>query len=62
MPASLDHAMWFHRPFRADEWLLYAQDSPSAQDGRGLARGLIFKPDGTLVATVIQEGSIRQRR
>ena len=50
MPASLDHAMWFHRPFRADEWLLYAQDSPSAQGGRGLTRGLIFKPDGTLVA------------
>ena len=62
MPASLDHAMWFHRPFRADEWLLYAQDSPSAQDGRGLTRGLIFKPDGTLVASVAQEGSVRQRR
>jgi acyl-CoA thioesterase-2 len=60
--ASLDHAMWFHRPFRADEWLLYAQDSPSAQDGRGLTRGLIFKPDGTLVASVAQEGSVRQRR
>jgi acyl-CoA thioesterase II len=62
MPASLDHAMWFHRPFRADEWLLYAQDSPSAQDGRGLTRGLIFKPDGTLVASVAQEGSVRERR
>ncbi len=62
MPASLDHAMWFHRPFRADKWLLYAQDSPSAQDGRGLTRGLIFKPDGTLVASVAQEGSVRQRR
>jgi len=62
MSASLDHAMWFHRPFRADEWLLYAQDSPSAQSGRGLARGLIFKPDGTLVASVAQEGSLRQRR
>ena len=62
MPASLDHAMWFHRPFRADEWLLYAQDSPSAQSGRGLARGLIFKADGTLVASVAQEGSVRQRR
>ncbi len=62
MPASLDHAMWFHRPFRADEWLLYAQDSPTAQGGRGLARGLIFKPDGTLVATVAQEGSLRERR
>ena len=61
MPASLDHAMWFHRPFRADEWLLYAQDLPSAQDGRGLTRGLIFKPDGTLVASVAQEGSVRER-
>ncbi len=62
MPASLDHAMWFHRPFRADEWLLYAQDSPSAQGGRGLTRGLIFKPDGTLVASVAQEGSVRERK
>jgi acyl-CoA thioesterase-2 len=62
MAASLDHAMWFHRPFRADEWLLYSQDSPSAQSGRGLARGLIFKPDGTLVASVAQEGSVRERR
>lgn len=62
LAASLDHAMWFHRPFRADEWLLYSQDSPSAQGGRGLARGLIFKPDGTLVASVAQEGSMRERR
>src|SRR5207245_2657206 len=62
MPASLDHAMWFHRPFRADEWLLYSQDSPSAQGGRGLTRGLIFKPDGTLVASVAQEGSVRERK
>lgn len=62
MAASLDHAMWFHRPFRADEWLLYAQDSPSAQSGRGLARGLIFRQDGTLVASVAQEGSVRERR
>jgi acyl-CoA thioesterase-2 len=54
--------MWFHRPFRADEWLLYAQDSPSAQDGRGLTRGQIFRPDGTLVASVVQEGSLRVRR
>ncbi|KRP88618.1 acyl-CoA thioesterase [Bradyrhizobium pachyrhizi] len=60
--ASLDHAMWFHRPFRADEWLLYANDSPSAQRGRGLTRGLIFQPDGTLVASVAQEGSVRERR
>ncbi|MGY4319341.1 acyl-CoA thioesterase II [Bradyrhizobium sp. JR3.5] len=60
--ASLDHAMWFHRPFRADDWLLYAKDSPSAQGGRGLTRGMIFKPDGTLVASVAQEGSVRERR
>lgn len=61
MSGSLDHAMWFHRPFRADEWLLYAKESPSAQCGRGLTRGLIFKPDGTLVASVAQEGSVRER-
>nr|WP_249804536.1 acyl-CoA thioesterase II [Bradyrhizobium sp. 23] len=60
--ASLDHAMWFHRPFRADEWLLYAKDSPSAQSGRGFARGMIFKSDGTLIASVAQEGSVRERR
>lgn len=59
--ASLDHALWFHRPFRADEWLLYAQDSPSAGGARGLARGLIFAHDGSLVATVAQEGLIRDR-
>ncbi|MGY2048738.1 acyl-CoA thioesterase II [Methylobacterium sp. JK268] len=58
-PASLDHALWFHRPFRADEWLLYAQDSPSASGARGFARGLIFTRDGTLVASVAQEGLIR---
>ncbi|WP_027546692.1 acyl-CoA thioesterase II [Bradyrhizobium sp. WSM2254] len=62
MPASLDHAMWFHRPFRADDWLLYAHESPSAQGGRGLARGLIFKRDGTLAATVAQEGALRESR
>ena len=62
MLASLDHAMWFHRPFRADEWLLYCQDSPSAQGGRGLTRGMIYKQDGTLVASVAQEGSVRERR
>ncbi|MGY2843653.1 acyl-CoA thioesterase-2 [Bradyrhizobium sp. USDA 4509] len=60
--ASLDHAMWFHRSFRADEWLLYAQDSPSAHGGRAVTRGLIFKPDGTLVASVAQEGSVREPR
>ena len=62
MPASLDHAMWFHRPFRADEWLLYAQEPPSARGGRGLTRGMIFKQDGTLVASVAQEGSLRERK
>lgn len=60
--ASLDHAVWFHRPFRADEWLLYAQDSPSAQGGRGFCRGSIFSRDGRLVASVAQEGVIRERR
>jgi acyl-CoA thioesterase-2 len=62
MAASLDHAMWFHRPFRADDWLLYAQDSPSSEGARGFARGLIFASDGTLVASVAQEGLIRERR
>jgi acyl-CoA thioesterase II len=61
MAASLDHAMWFHRPFRADEWLLYSQESPNANSSRGLARGLVFRPDGTLVATVAQEGLLRVR-
>jgi acyl-CoA thioesterase II len=57
--ASLDHAMWFHRPFRVDEWLLYACDSPSAQGARGLARGSIYSYDGRLVASTAQEGLIR---
>jgi acyl-CoA thioesterase II len=57
--ASLDHALWFHRPFRADEWLLYAMDSPSAQGSRGLARGLVYSRDGRLVASTAQEGLIR---
>jgi acyl-CoA thioesterase-2 len=60
--ASLDHAMWFHRPFRADEWLMYAQDTPSASGGRGLGRGLVFSHDGRLVASVVQEGVIRRMR
>jgi acyl-CoA thioesterase-2 len=60
--ASLDHAMWFHRPFRADEWLLYDQDSPSTSGGRGLARGLIWTADGRLAASVVQEGLIRPVR
>jgi acyl-CoA thioesterase-2 len=62
MMASLDHAMWFHRPFRADEWLLYAQDSPSASGGRGIGRGSIFTRDGHLAVTVVQEGLIRVSR
>ena len=57
--ASLDHAMWFHRPFRADEWLLYHQMSPSAHGARGLALGHVFTHDGTLAITVMQEGLIR---
>ena len=60
--ASLDHAIWFHRPFRADEWLLYAQDSPSGSGARGLNRGMIFRRDGALVASVAQEGLIRVRK
>ncbi|HSE71873.1 MAG TPA: acyl-CoA thioesterase II [Nocardioidaceae bacterium] len=59
--ASLDHTVWFHRPFRADEWLLYDQASPSASGGRGLAIGRVFREDGRLVATVAQEGLIRDR-
>ncbi|WP_426571228.1 acyl-CoA thioesterase [Aquihabitans sp. McL0605] len=58
--ASLDHAMWFHRPFRADEWLLYDQDTPSASDGRGLARGFFFTQAGDLAVSVVQEGLIRR--
>ncbi len=60
--ASLDHTIWFHRPFRADEWWLYDQTSPSASGGRGLALGRVFTQDGTLVATVAQEGLIRPVR
>jgi acyl-CoA thioesterase-2 len=59
--ASLDHAMWFHRPFRADRWLLYAQESPVAAGARGLARGEVFTEDGQLVVSVVQEGLIRTR-
>ncbi|MEJ0011321.1 MAG: acyl-CoA thioesterase II [Bauldia sp.] len=59
--ASLDHAMWFHRPFRADDWLLYAEDSPSASGARGFTRGNLFSHDGKLVASVAQEGLIRVR-
>jgi acyl-CoA thioesterase II len=62
MGASLDHALWLHRAFRADEWLLYAQDSPNLHGARGFSRGLIFTRDGTLVASVAQEGLLRERR
>lgn len=61
MMASLDHAMWFHAPFRADEWLLYDQETPAASGGRGLTRGSVFRRDGTHVASVVQEGLIRRR-
>ncbi|MDR1076124.1 MAG: acyl-CoA thioesterase II [Xanthomonadaceae bacterium] len=57
--ASMDHALWFHRPFRIDEWLLYSLDSPSSQNSRGLARGQIFDRNGRLVASTAQEGLIR---
>ncbi len=57
--ASLDHAMWFHRQFRADDWLLYVSASASASGGRGLASGQFFSRDGRLVASVTQEGMIR---
>jgi acyl-CoA thioesterase-2 len=60
--ASLDHAMWFHKPTDFNQWHLYAQDSPSASDGRGLIRGSIYAEDGTLVASVAQEGLIRMRK
>ena len=59
--ASLDHAMWFHRPFRVDEWLLYVQDSPSASGARSFNRGLIYARDGRLIASVAQEGLMRPR-
>ncbi|MDQ1536953.1 MAG: acyl-CoA thioesterase [Actinomycetota bacterium] len=57
--ASLDHAMWFHRPGRADDWTLYTQSSPSASNGRGLAAGRMFNSDGALIASVAQEGMLR---
>jgi acyl-CoA thioesterase-2 len=60
--ASLDHAMWFHRPVNFETWHLYAQDSPSASGGRGFIRGSIYAEDGTLVASVAQEGLIRMRK
>jgi acyl-CoA thioesterase-2 len=59
--ASLDHAMWFHRPHRLDDWILYTQDSPSSQGSRGFTRGALYGRDGTLIASVAQEGLIRLR-
>ena len=61
MVVSLDHCMWFHRPFRADRWLLFDQDSPNAYGGRGLARGLMFDEEGHLVVSLVQEGLVRVR-
>jgi acyl-CoA thioesterase II len=60
--ASLDHAMWFHRPLRADEWLLYSQESPSMSGSRGFTMGHFYRRDGTLVASVVQEGLFRLRQ
>ncbi len=62
MLASLDHAMWFHLPFRADDWLLYDQDSPAAAGARGFARGQMFTRTGVLVVSVAQEGLVRPLR
>ena len=59
--ASLDHAMWFHHPFEMDDWLLYAQESPSASGARGFNRGAFYTRDGKLVASVVQEGLMRPR-
>lgn len=58
-PASLDHALWFHEPFRADEWMLYTQDSPWTGHARGIGRGLIYARDGRLIASAVQEGLVR---
>jgi acyl-CoA thioesterase-2 len=60
--ASLDHALWYHRPFRADEWMLYVQDSPNAFGARGFCRGTIYARDGSLIASVAQEGLMRKRQ
>jgi acyl-CoA thioesterase-2 len=60
--ASIDHAMWFHAPVRVDEWLLFAQDTPVANGGHGLARGLFYDTKGVLVASVVQESLMRDRR
>jgi len=57
--ASLDHALWFHREFRMDEWLLYSMESPNASGARGFTRGQFFRQDGTMVASTTQEGLVR---
>jgi len=62
MLASIDHALWFHAPVRTDEWLLFAQDTPVARGGHGLARGLFYNTSGTLVASCVQESLMRQRQ
>jgi acyl-CoA thioesterase-2 len=62
MLASIDHAMWFHAPVKTDEWLLFAQDTPVARGGHGLARGLFFDTEGTLVASCVQESLMRRKR
>lgn len=59
--ASIDHAMWFHRPFRMDEWLLYSVESPTSSASRGLVQGRFFTQDGKLVASTVQEGLMRER-
>ncbi len=59
--ATIDHSMWFHRPFKLDDWLLYAIDSPSASGARGFVRGQIYNYEGVLVASTVQEGLIRKR-
>src|SRR2546430_5251426 len=60
--ASIDHAMWFHRALRVDDWLLYAMESPSASGARGFARASVFARDGRLVASAVQEGLVRSRK
>jgi acyl-CoA thioesterase-2 len=60
MMASLDHAMWFHRPFRIDDWLLYVQESPVAFGARGFARGTLYARDGSMIGSVAQEGLMRR--
>ena len=59
--ASLDHSLWYHRPFRADEWMLYVQDSPNAHGARGFSRGSIYTREGALIASAAQEGLMRLR-